>query len=374
MTGTFMGAAATPVEIKIFGQELADLRRYADDVVARIKDVPGIRDVTHSLSQAKPEYHIKIDRDRAARFGLTVNQVESAVQMATLGQIATRYREAGEEIDIRVRFKAQFRDTIEAVAAIPILTPTGTSVALSQVADVASGQGPIQIARENQARRVSITANISDRDLGSIVRDVKARIAPVEKGLPAGYFLEIGGSYQQMSEAFVTLAGVFALALLLIYMVMASQFESLKHPFIILFTIPMCLIGIVLGLLVSGRPVSMPVLIGLIILAGVAVNNAIVMIDYTNQLWRGGMDKKKAILEGSVTRLRPVLLTALTTILGTFPMAITRASGSGMLNPLGITLLGGLTATTLLTLFVIPVIYSLFEKARFREKKAKATI
>jgi HAE1 family hydrophobic/amphiphilic exporter-1 len=373
MTGTFMGAAATPVEIKIFGKELADLRRYADDVVSRIKDVPGIRDVAHSLAQAKPEYHIKIDRERAARFGLTVNQVESSVQMATLGQIATRYREAGEEIDIRVRFKAQFRDTIEAVASIPILTPTGTSVALSQVADVESGQGPIQIARENQARRVSITANISGRDLGSIVRDVKARIAPVEKGLPAGYFLEIGGSYQQMSEAFVTLAGVFALAVLLIYMVMASQFESLKHPFIILFTIPMCLIGIVIGLLVSGRPVSLPVLIGLIILAGVAVNNAIVMIDYTNQLWRGGMDKKKAILEGSVTRLRPVLLTALTTILGTFPMAITRASGSGMLNPLGITLLGGLTATTLLTLFVIPVMYSLFEKVRFREKKAKAT-
>ncbi|MDD8026315.1 MAG: efflux RND transporter permease subunit [Acidobacteriota bacterium] len=373
MTGTFMGGATSPVEIKIFGQELADLRRYADDVVSRIKDVPGIRDVTHTLAQAKPEYHIKIDRDRAARFGLTVNQVESAVQMATLGQVATRYREAGEEIDVRIRFKNEFRDSIQAVAAIPVLAPTGSSITLDQVATVELGQGPIQIARENQARRVSITANISGRDLGGVVRDVKTRIVPVEKGLPAGYFLEIGGSYEQMNDAFVTLAGVFALAVLLIYMVMASQFESLKHPFIILFTIPLCLIGIVIGLLIAGRPVSLPVLIGMIILAGVAVNNAIVMIDYTNQLWRGGMDKKKAILEGAVTRLRPVLLTALTTILGTFPMAITRASGSGMLNPLGVTLLGGLTATTLLTLFVIPVIYSLFEKARFREKKIKAT-
>lgn len=372
MMGTFMGGSSTPVEIKIFGQELDDLRRYADDVVARIKDVPGIRDVTHSLSQAKPEYHIKIDRDRAARFGLTVNQVESAVQMATLGQIATRYREAGDEIDVRVRFKSEFRDTIQAVSTIPILTPAGSSITLDQVADVQSGQGPIQITRENQTRRVSVTANIAERDLGSVVRDVKARIVPIEKGLPAGYFLEFGGSYESMNEAFVTLAGVFALAILLIYMVMASQFESLKHPFIILFTIPLCLIGIVLGLLIAGRTISMPVMIGMIILAGVAVNNAIVMIDYTNQLWRGGMDKRKAILEGSITRLRPVLLTALTTILGTFPMAITASSGSGMLNPLGITLLGGLTATTLLTLFVIPVVYSLFEKVRFREEKAKA--
>ncbi|MCX6559462.1 MAG: efflux RND transporter permease subunit [Candidatus Aminicenantes bacterium] len=373
MTGTFMGGATSPVEIKIFGKELPDLRRFADDVVARIKDVPGIRDATHTLAQAKPEYHIRINRDRAARFGLTVNQVETAVQTATLGQVATRYREAGEEIDIRVRFKSEFRDSIQAVASTPILTPMGTSVALDQVAEVAAGQGPIQIARENQARRVSITANISGRDLGGVVRDVKARIAPVEKGLPAGYFLEIGGSYQQMSEAFLILAGVFALALLLVYMVMASQFESLKHPFIIMFTIPMCLIGIVLGLLIAGRPVNLPVWIGIIILAGVAVNNAIVMIDYTNQLWRGGMDKKKAVVEGAVTRLRPVLMTALTTILGTFPMAISRSSGADMRNPLGITLLGGLIATTLLTLFVIPVMYSLFEKVRFRDKKIKAT-
>jgi len=204
-----------------------------------------------------------------------------------------------------------------------------------------------------------------------VVKDIKARLAPVEKGLPAGYFLEIGGSYSQMTEAFLILAGVFALAMLLVYMVMASQFESFLHPFIIMFTIPLCLIGIVAGLLIAGRPINLPVWIGLILLAGVAVNNAIVMIDYMNHLWRGGLDKKKAIVEGAVTRLRPVLLTALTTILGTFPMAVSRTSGAEMRNPLGITLLGGLTATTFLTLFVIPVMYSLFEKIRFREKRSK---
>ncbi len=249
MTGTFMGGAAAPVEIKIFGQELAELRRYADDVVARIKDVPGIRDVTHSLAQAKPEYHIKIDRDRAARFGLTVNQVESAVQMATLGQIATRYREAGRGDRHPGPVQGPVPGHHRGRGHDPHPGPHGDDRRPEpgrRRRDRARGRSRSPARTRPAASRSRPTS--PSRDLGSVVRDVKARIAPVEKGLPAGYFLEIGGSYEQMSEAFVTLAGVFALAVLLVYMVMASQFESLKHPFIILFTIPMCLIGIVIGL------------------------------------------------------------------------------------------------------------------------------
>jgi HAE1 family hydrophobic/amphiphilic exporter-1 len=358
------------VEIKIFGKDLEKLRSYASDIVERIKDVPGLRDATHSLAQAKPEYHIRIDRDKAARLGLTVNQVETAVQTATLGQVATRYREAGEEFDVRVRFREDYRNSIEAIRTIPILSPTGRTIALDQVAEIEPGTGPIQINRENQSRRVNITGNIVGRDLGSVIRDVRKQIDPVEKSLPPGYILEMGGSYEQMTEAFTTLIGVFALAVFLIYMVMASQFESFKHPFIIMFTIPMCFIGIVLALLIAGRPIDLAVGIGLILLAGVAVNNAIVMIDYMNQLRRSGTDLKTAIVEGAVTRLRPVLLTALTTILGTFPMAISKSSGAELRNPLGLTLLGGLTATTFLTLFVIPVMYSLFEKVKFRKAAA----
>ncbi len=369
MQATFFGGVMTPVEIKISGKELSKLRDLADLVVSRIKSVPGLRDVTHTLAQAKPEYHIRIDRDRAARFGLMVSQVETAVQMATLGQVASRYREAGEEIDIRVRFREDFRKTIEEIRQIPILTPLGRSIYLNQVAEIEAGTGPIQIQRENQARRVSVTGNIAGRDLGSVVKDVKARIADVERTLPSGYFLEFGGSYEQMADAFLILAAVFALAILLVYMVMASQFESFKHPFVIMFTIPLCLIGIVAGLMIAGRPVNLPVWIGVILLAGVAVNNAIVMIDYTNQLRRGGMETKTAIVLGAATRLRPVLLTALTTILGTIPMAFSRTAGAEMRNPLAITLLGGLTATTFLTLFVIPIVYSLFERVSFRKAK-----
>jgi len=369
MQAAFMGGIVTPLEIKIYGKDLAKLREIADGLVARVRDVPGLRDVSHTLSQAKPEYHIRVDRDRAARFGLMVNQVETAVQTATLGQVATRYREGGEEFDIRVRFKEEYRNTIDQIRNIPILTPLGQSIHLSQVAQIESGTGPVQINRENQARRVSITGNIVGRDLGSVVKDVKKRIAGVEETLPAGYFLELGGSYQQMTEAFLILAGVFALASLLVYMVMASQFESFLHPFVIMFTIPLCLIGIVAGLLIAGRPVNLPVWIGLILLAGVAVNNAIVMIDYMNQLRRSGTDKKEAVLQGAATRLRPVLLTALTTILGTIPMAVSRTAGAEMRNPLAITLLGGLAATTFLTLFVIPIMYSLFERVSFKKAK-----
>jgi HAE1 family hydrophobic/amphiphilic exporter-1 len=175
-----------------------------------------------------------------------------------------------------------------------------------------------------------------------------------------------------MTDAFKTLAAAFLLASLLVYMVMASQFESFRHPIIIMFTIPLALIGVVFGLLVAGKSVSLPVLIGFILLAGIAVNNGIVMIDYMNQLWRGGLDKREAIITGAVTRLRAVLLTALTTILGMLPMALSRSEGSEFRSPMAITVLGGLMATTFLTLFIIPVIYSLFEKVSFKKAKASS--
>jgi HAE1 family hydrophobic/amphiphilic exporter-1 len=175
-----------------------------------------------------------------------------------------------------------------------------------------------------------------------------------------------------MQEAFLILAAAFALAILLVYMVMASQFEHFVHPFVIMFTVPLGIIGVIIGLLVTGRTLSLAVLVGVILLAGIAVNNGIVMIDYINQLIKRGMDKREAILQGATTRLRAVLLTALTTILGTLPMAFSRSSGSEFRAPLGVAIAFGLTATTFLTLFVIPVIYSLFNKIRFKEKRAAA--
>ncbi|MDH7511379.1 MAG: efflux RND transporter permease subunit [Clostridiales bacterium] len=362
-----MTGAQSPVEIKIFGKELAIMKEIGDSIVARIQDIEGLRDVTHSLSQGKPEYQIKVDRERVAKLGLMVSQVANAVQTATLGRVATRYREESEEIDVRVRFQEEYRNSLAEIASIPLVTPLNKVVYLNQVATITKGEGPIQITRESQSRRISVTANIAGRDLGSVVRDIKKRIAPVEKQLPSGYFLEFGGAYEQMQEAFLVLAGAFALAVLLTYMVMASQFESFRHPFIIMFTIPLALIGVVLALLVSGRSINLPVLIGVVLLAGIAVNNGIVMIDYINQLRRRGVAAAEAVVQGAVTRLRAVLLTALSTILGMLPMALSTSEGAEMRAPMAIAVVGGLAATTFLTLFVIPIIYSLFEKISFRK-------
>lgn len=373
MSSSMLGGSQTPVDIKIFGKELGRLKEIADQVVARINDVEGLRDVTHTLAEGKPEYQIRINRETSSRLGLATSQVGATVQAATLGKVATRYREGGDEYDVRVRFKEPYRDNIDQVRNIPIVTPSNKVVYLDQVVSIHKAEGPIQITRENQARRVSVTANIAGRDLGGIVRDIKSRLAPFEKSLPAGYFIEYGGAYEQMQETFLILAGVLALATLLIYMVMASQFESFLYPFIIMFTIPMAVIGVVFGLLVAGRPVNLPVLVGLLILMGIAVNNGIVMIDYINQLKKRGFDKKEAILQGAVTRLRPVLLTALTTILGMLPMAVAGGSGSEFSSPMAITVVGGLTATTILTLVIIPILYSMFDRVSFKKPKVRET-
>ena len=368
MGQAFTGGASAPIEIKTFGKDLNLLKEIADNIVTRIQDVEGLRDVTHTMAEGKPEYQIRINRDQAYRLGLMVNQVANTVQTVSLGKVATRFREGSEEIDVRVRFNKKSRDSLDDMRNIPIMTPANKMVRLDQVASITEGEGPIRITRENQAREITVTANIAGRDLGSIVRDIKRRITSIERGLPSGYFIEFGGQYEQMQEAFLIMAGAFALATLLVYMIMASQFESFKHPFVIMFTIPLGLIGVIMALLVTGKPVGLPVLIGFIILGGIAVNNGIVMVDYINQLKRRGVEKKEAILQACTVRLRPVLITAFTTILGMMPMALSISRGAEMRAPMAMAVIGGLTATTLLTLFVIPIIYSLFDRVKFKKE------
>ncbi|MBC7363298.1 MAG: efflux RND transporter permease subunit [Candidatus Aminicenantes bacterium] len=373
MESSMMGGAQAPVEIKIFGKDLEVLKQIGDTIVTRLNDVEGLRDLTHSLAQGKPEYQFIIDRERAARLGLSVGQVSSTVQTATLGRVASRFRDGSDEINVRVVLAKKYRDNLEEIKKTPITSQLGKLVYLEQVADWKRGEGPIQITRENQMRKISVTANTAGRDLGSIMKDVKARLNGLENKLPEGYFIEYGGAYEQMIDAFKVLAGAFALALLLVYMVMASQFEHFLHPFVIMFTIPLAIIGVVFGLLISGKTVSLPALIGIILLAGIAVNNGIVMIDYINQLIRRGLNRQEAVIRGAVTRLRPILLTALTTILGMLPMAVSKSSGSEFRSPMAVAVVGGLITTTFLTLFVVPIVYSLINKISYKDYQAEKT-
>jgi HAE1 family hydrophobic/amphiphilic exporter-1 len=214
---------------------------------------------------------------------------------------------------------------------------------------------------------VAVTANIVDRDVNSVIKDIQREID--EDVFPAGYFIEYGGSYEQMKDTFTTLGWALLLGIALVYMVMAAQFESLVHPFVVMFEIPLAFIGVGFALLITGQTISLPVFMGVIMLAGIVVNNAIVLIDYINQLRGEGMAKEEAIIKGGLTRLRPILITSSTTILGMIPMALTNREGSEIMKPMAISVIGGLAVSTILTLIVIPVAYSLIESVTYHVKK-----
>ena len=289
------------------------------------------------------------------------------MQTFTIGTVASRIMLEGEERDIRVRLKKKDRDTIEDLKRLVIATPTGQKVYLSQIVDFTPSYGAVRIDRENQVRKVSVSANFVGGDLGSIVNEILAQSKDITDNLPEGYFYEMGGQYKEMVESFATMLFALLLALVLVYAVMASQFESLKYPFIIMFTIPLAFIGVAVLLAITGRHVSLPAIMGFIMLAGVVVNNGIVMVDYINQLIAKGMDKYDALVRGAVVRLRPIIITALSTMMGMLPMALAQSEGSEMRAPMAIALIGGLLASTMLTLFIVPILYSFFSKVKIKK-------
>ena len=366
MAGAMMGGSATPIDIKVFGEKIPILRKISEDISEKIQGVEGLRDIKTTYEEGKPEYKIIIDRDKATRLGLKTGMVADVVTASTVGKRASRYRVVGDEKDIRVKFQKINRDQLSEIESIPIKTPIGKIVYLNQIAKFERDEGPTRINRENQARRISVAANTADRDLGSIVADIKDAIEPVVKNLPPGYFVEIGGQYEEMQDAFITLGQAFLLAILLVYMIMASQFESLVHPFTIMFTIPLAFIGVAVALLLTGHTINTAVIMGFIMLAGIAVNNGIVLVDYINQLRNKGVEIHDAIVQASQTRLRPVLITALTTIFGMIPMAISTSEGSEMRAPMAVTVVGGLITTTILTLVIIPTAYSIADRISFK--------
>ncbi|MBN1335726.1 MAG: efflux RND transporter permease subunit [Deltaproteobacteria bacterium] len=356
-----MGGSASPVEVQIFGLDLDAMRLVADRVAAAMTTVPGLADVRATFDLAKPERHIRVDREKAATYGLTVGQVAMAVQAATQGTLATRYREGGDELDVRVRYAEPWRDDLAALRQVLVPLPTGGSVPLDQLAVLDEGVGPVRIVRDDQKRMITVVANLAGTDLGSAMQGVREAVDPIAKALPSGYDIVYGGQYEDMADAFGQLAIALLLAILMVYMVMASQFESFVHPFTTLFTVPLALVGVVWAFLISGTTLSVVSFVGCVMLAGIVVNNGIVMVDYINQLRARGLGLMEATAQGAATRLRPVLITSLTTIIGTVPMAVNRGEGSSTMAPLALTIIGGLTTATFLTLLVVPVVYTLMD-------------
>jgi len=353
------GMAGVPVEVKIFGKDVSSLEKVAGGLAAGLRSVEGLHDVNTTASRGKPELRFKIDRVKASQLGFSTAQVASAMRAAFQGVIATRYREGGDEFDLRVKFRdedsARRRDVAEAV----IFSPAGAHFRLDEIAHIEKGTGPVKLHRENQKNKVSVTANFSGRDLGSIMGDIKAKVAA--SSLPGGCFVEYGGEAKHMRETFVSIAAMFVLAVLLVYMIMAAQFESLAHPFTVLFTVPLGLTGVALILLLTGNTLSLPSLLGVIIMVGVVVNNGIVLVDYVNQLRARGLSRDEALVRGGAAKLRAIVLTSATTIVGMIPLAVSRTEGSELASPMALAVIGGMVISTFLMLVVIPVVYSVLD-------------
>ena len=351
---------STPLEIEVTGYDLAQLREVSDRLAARLAESERLSDIRTSLEQGHPEIQIHFDHERAARLGLRADQIADTVVRQIRGEVATRYSSRERRIDVLVRASESERDSLERIAQLVVNPGSERPVTLAAVADLSLAIGPSEIHRIGQRRVALISANPGFGDLGRASEEARALIAGV--ALPSEVSVRVGGQSEEMQLAFRSLMMALALAVFLVYLVMASQFESLLHPFIILFTIPLAMTGAILALWLTGMSLSVVVFIGLIMLTGIVVNNAIVLVARINQLREQGLARVEAIIEGGRVRLRPIIMTTLTTTLGLLPLALGLGEGAEMRAPMAVTVIGGLLLATGLTLLVIPVVYSLLDR------------
>lgn len=361
----------TPVEVEISGYELDDLKLISDRIAGKLRSSDRYADVKSTMEQGHPEISIHFDREKAAALGLQVHEAANRIVSKVRGDIATKYSWRDQKIDVLVRTREQDRSSVEAIKQLIINPESDKPVTLDAIAEIRSGMGPGEIRRVSQQRVALVTANLNYGDLGSASQEIAGIIKSTP--MPAGIQASIGGQNQEMDTAFRSLIMAMMLAIFLVYLVMASQFESLVHPFVILFTIPLALIGAVWALWLTGSTVSVVVFIGLILLAGIVVNNAIVLVDLINQLRAKGMGKTEAIIEGGRLRMRPIMMTTLTTVLGLLPLSIGFGEGAEIRAPMGITVIGGLLVSTMLTLIVIPVVYAILDRKKFSISTETAT-
>ena len=354
---------STPIEIEVAGYDLKELRKVSNFIADKMTSHGQFADVKSSMKVGQPELQIIFDREKAAALGLDVNDVANRIVTDVRGTVATRFSYRERKIDVMVRAREEDRSSIKDIKNLIVNPNSPRPVPLSAIADIVEEQGPGEIIRRSQDRVAIITANLAYGDLGTAAAEIQQILDLTPK--PGGVSAMLTGQNAEMASSFQSLQFALALAIFLVYLVMASQFESLLHPLIILISVPLALIGAILALFVTGTTISVVVFIGLIMLAGIVVNNAIVLIDLINQLRAKGMEKFDAIVEGGRLRLRPILMTTATTVLGLLPMAIGLGEGSEIRAPMAITVIGGLLVSTLLTLVVIPVVYHLLDRKKF---------
>jgi HAE1 family hydrophobic/amphiphilic exporter-1 len=359
---------ATPLEVEIVGYNLDTLKQVSNQVAQALGTSPRFADVKSTMQSGQPEIQIHIDAARAAQLGLLSSDVANTVVSKVRGDVATRYTLHDRKIDVLVRNRDDQRASLDDIRNL-IINPGATQpVPLSAVADVTLDEGPGEIRRTAQQRVALVSANIAEGDLGGAAAEASALVAKIS--LPAGVYARVAGQNEEMQSSFRSMQFALVLAIFLVYLVMAAQFESLIHPLVIMFSVPLALVGAVLALFITQTTISVVVFIGLIMLAGIVVNNAIVLIDLVNQLRARGMERDQALVEAGRSRLRPIVMTMLTTTFGLLPMALGMGQGAEIRAPMAITVIGGILFSTLLTLVVVPVAYSLLDRKSDREVAA----
>ena len=343
------------MEVFIQGYNQQVLARMADRLTGEMGRLRGLTDLKASTEAGNPEVQIVFNRQRLSAYGLTIQGVATAIRNQILGDVATEFVRPDRKVDIRVRLPEAQRQTLTQIRELKIHDSAGNTIPLTTVASLEVAEGPAEIRRLNQQRVALISGNVEGRDLASVIAEIRGVIAA--NPMPTGFTAFLGGQSEEQAVAFQSMAFAVLLAIFLIYLVMASQFESLIQPLIIMFSIPFSVVGVLLTLWLTRQSISVVVFIGVIILAGIVVNNAIVLLDCINHLRTGGLAVRDAVIKACHLRLRPILMTTSTTVLGLLPMAVGMARGAELRKPLALTLIGGLTSSTLLTLVLIPVLY-----------------
>jgi hydrophobic/amphiphilic exporter-1 (mainly G- bacteria), HAE1 family len=355
-----LGGGDSRLALEIRGHDLNDSRRVSQEARAVMENTPGVADVRIGREEGRPEISIRVDRPKAALFGLSVTNVAETIQTNVAGTQAAFYRERGNEYPIVVRLREADRERIRDVEDVLVSTPSGQVVPAKNLMVVDRDVGPVQIERKNQERITRVNAE-TEVTLSDAVDAIEARLGQIN--VPPDFSVGFGSEVEEQTRAFQQLQVMLILAIVLVYAVMASQYESLRDPFIIMFSVPVAAIGVVLGLLLTGTAFSLQAYIGVIMLAGIVVSNAILLVDYTNTLrHRDKMPIREAVEVAGRTRLRPILMTSLATMLGLVPMAIGIGDGGELQAPLARVVIGGLLASTIVTLVLVPAVYTLFEE------------
>lgn len=358
-TNAALAMGQKPVTVEIQGEDLQRNIRLAQALKAKMTRFPGLVDVQISQKDPRPEVRLEINREKASSLGLNTALIGRTLRNYLYGVTATQFRDAGESFDMVTRFTPEDKNRLDAVEDLPLFTPDGRMIRLQSVARVVRGTGPIEIQRKDRQRIVKVEAGLYEMSLGQAKQEIKALLADMD--IPLGTNIAFGGDIEEQKKAFTDLTTLLIVGILLVYMLMASLFGNLRDPFIIMFAVPFAFTGVLYAFYFSSTTLGIMSFMGIVMLMGIVVNNAIVLLDYTHLLQRKGQPLLQAVIQAGHDRLRPVLMTTMTTFFGMLPMAVSDEVGAEAWNPLGITMLGGLAVSTLVSLVLVPTIYYLLE-------------